>query len=201
MSITVDDQPVEARQLGVRTVGELLARIADDNRLVVSLMVDGIRPQADALEKLRSQPLEGRVVYIETTEPHQIAGEVIDEARKLLAEAETLRTQAVEHLQNDRPAEAFKRLAVCFRTWGWTRESVEKLSQLLRIDLEQIQLDQQTLAGWLIAFTQQLEEIRQSLEARDYTRLSDVLAYEADATNARWQEALDAIQSTLEPPH
>ncbi|HQY87161.1 MAG TPA: hypothetical protein PK402_00790 [Tepidisphaeraceae bacterium] len=197
MSITVDDQPQDARELGVRTVGELLDRFSTRERLVVYVTIDGQRPELDELEYIKSQPLENKVVYIETTRPQTIAHEVIDEGLKLIEEADRLRGEAVDALHHNKPADAFKKLGTCFRNWTWTQESVEKLGKLLRLDLEKIQLDNITLTEWLTQFSMQLNEVRESLEARDYSRLSDVLAYEAHDASERWKQALEDMRKTI----
>src|ERR1700748_3731182 len=38
MSVTVDDQLLEAEQMGLRTVGQVLSHVQRDNRLVVNLL-------------------------------------------------------------------------------------------------------------------------------------------------------------------
>ena len=197
MSITVDDEPQDARALGVRTVGELLERFSSRERLVVHVSIDGQCPGLDELDYIKSQPLENKVVYIETTRPQTIAHEVIDESLKLIDEAEKLRSEAVDALHHNKHADAFKKLAICFKNWTWTQESVEKLAQLLRIDLERIQLDDISLTEWLTQFSIQLNEVRESLEARDYSRLGDVLAYEAHDASDRWKQALVDLRSEI----
>ena len=198
MSVTVDDEPLAAESLGLSTVGHVLAHLQSRNRLVVHVLIDGHEPNFERIESLRAQPLGGKVVYIETVEPHRIAGEVFDSVQSLLVEADQLRAQAVEHLQIGEHTDALKKLGSCFTTWTHTQASVEKVARLLRVDLERIQLgDGVSLQAWLGQFTAQLTDIRSSLEARDYSQLADVLAYESHDAGQRWQEAIDAIRATL----
>ena len=44
MSVTVDHQPLQAEKLGLRTVGQVLAHLQKDNRLVVHVLIDGQEP-------------------------------------------------------------------------------------------------------------------------------------------------------------
>jgi tetratricopeptide (TPR) repeat protein len=197
MSVTVDDQPFAAESLGLRTVGQVLSHLRSKERLVVHLMIDGLEPDLSKMETLRSQTLAQKAVFIETIEPKRIAAEVFESVESLLGDAETLRAQAVTHLQAGEHADALKKLGTCFTTWNNTQESVEKIARLLSVDLEQIQLDEGSLQVWLGEFTTQLTDIRSALEARDYVALSDILAYEAHDTSGRWQQAIDAIRTAI----
>jgi hypothetical protein len=197
MSVTVDDQPLAAETLGLRTVGQVLAHLRSKQRLVVYLMIDGREPNLEQMEMLRSQPLDQRAVYIETVEPKAIAGEVFASVETLLLDAETLRAQAVTHLQAGENADALKKLGTCFTTWNNTQESIEKIARLLSVDLGSIRLEDISLQTWLNEFTRQLTEIRSALESRDYVALSDILAYEAQDTSGRWREAINAIRYAI----
>lgn len=198
MSVTVDDQPLAAETLGLRTVGQVLSHLRSKQRLVVHLMIDGREPDLQQMESVCAQPLAQRAVYIETVEPKRIAAEVFNSVESLLVDAETLRAQAVTHLQAGEHADALKKLGTCFTTWNSTQESIEKVARLLSIDLDQVQLDESSLQSWLGEFTQQLTDIRSALEARDYVTLSDILAYEAHDTSGRWRQAIDAIRSAID---
>ncbi len=197
MSVTVDDEPLAAESLGLRTVGQVLSHLRSKQRLVVHLMIDGREPDLNQMDALRSQVLGQKAVFIETVEPRQIAADVFDSVESLLTDAEMLREQAVSHLQAGEHADALKKLGSCFTTWNHTQESVEKIARLLSVDLEAIELDDGTLQTWLGQFSVQLTDIRSALESRDYVALSDILAYEAHNTSGRWRQAIDAIRATI----
>lgn len=197
MSVTVDDEPLSTESLGLQTVGDVLSHLRARRRLVVHVMIDGREPDLTHLEELRSQTLDQKTLFIETVEPRQIASDVFEQVQSLLADAESLRAQAVTHLQSGEHTDALKKLGTCFTTWNHTQESVEKIARLLSVDLAKIQIDQESLQGWLRSFAQQLTDIRSALEARDYVTLSDILAYEAHDTCGRWQQAIEAIRGTI----
>jgi hypothetical protein len=197
MSVTVDDEPLAADSLGLATVGEVLAHLRARNRLVVHVLIDGHEPDLGRLEMLREQQLGGHAVFIETIEPHRIAGEVFDQVESLLTDADELRTQAVDHLQAGEHADALKKLGICFTTWNHTQESIEKVARLLKIDLDRIVLNQGTLQAFLTTFTTQLGDIRTALESRDYSHLGDILAYEAHDAGDKWRQAIGAMRATL----
>lgn len=197
MSVTVDDEPLAAESLGLATVGQVLSHLRNRKRLVVHLMIDGREPDLGQMDALCAQSLKDKAVFIETVEPHRIANDVFEQVQGLLGDAETLRSEAVTHLQAGEHADALKKLGTCFNTWSHTQDSVEKISRLLKIDLAKITLDEGTLHEWLAAFTRQLTDIRSALEARDYITLGDILAYEAQDASDRWRQAIDAIRGAI----
>jgi hypothetical protein len=197
MTVMVDQEPLAAEQLGLSTVGQVLSHLSSRNRLVVHLMIDGRSPDMGSIETVRSQPLTGRTVYIETTEPKQIVTDVCREADQLLDEAEAMRSQAIDLLQTGKPADAFRRLSVCFNNWNHTRESVQKVGRLLRADLKRLFVGDESLQAWLESFTVQLAQMRQAIESRDFIHLSDVLAYEAHETTGRWRSALNQLRALV----
>ena len=110
MSVTVDDQPMQAEKLGLSTVGQLLAHLQGQNRLVVHVLIDGHEPDFDRLAQVRQSPLSGHTVYIETAEPRQMALDVLDQVEKQLDESDRLRRDAVELLQTNQSVKAMEKL-------------------------------------------------------------------------------------------
>ncbi|HEY8666057.1 MAG TPA: hypothetical protein VIL86_05295 [Tepidisphaeraceae bacterium] len=197
MSVTVDHQTLEAEQMGLRTVGQVLAHLQRDNRLVVHVLIDGQEPDLSLMQSLKQSPLDGHVVYVETAEPRQMALEVLTEVDNQLAEADRLRTEAAELLNKNQNVKAMEKLSGCFSTWQHAQESVLKTAQLLRIDLNSVKVHGRTLTALLEEFTQQLRNIRASLENRDFVTLSDILTYETTETTQHWRSALQSMRSAI----
>ncbi|MDB5294389.1 MAG: hypothetical protein JWO31_372, partial [Phycisphaerales bacterium] len=163
MSVTVDHEEMACTDLGLTTVGHVLTRLQRDNRLVVSLLIDGQQPDLRRAGQLRAAPLAGHTLFIETVEPQAIALEVLDEVDAQLADADRLKADAIDLLQRGTPAPAMERLSGCFTVWNAARESLEKTTQLLRIDVEAVRVGTRTLADLLLDFTDQLKQIKASL--------------------------------------
>src|SRR5438067_852594 len=98
MSVTVDRTSLCAQQLGLRTVGELLAHVQKDNRLVVRVLIDGQEPDRRRIATIRKSPLDGRTIHILTADPRKLAGEVLDEVWSQLEQAERLQHEAADLL-------------------------------------------------------------------------------------------------------
>lgn len=197
MSVTVDQEPLAAEKLGLTTVGEVLAHLRRDNRLVTNLLIDGREPDLARIGTVRRAPLTGHTVYIETAEPRQMALEVLTEVESQLQEADRLKSDAVELLQRNQPVKAMEKLSGCFSTWQTAQESVQKISQLLGIDLDAVRVSNRSLSNLMQEFAAQLRQIKTSLEQRDFVALSDVLTYEATETSTQWRMALRAIRDVI----
>jgi hypothetical protein len=197
MSVTIDHELFEAEQMGLRTVGQVLLRLQRDNRLVTNLLIDGEEPDLNEMRAIRGQALNSHVVYIETAAPQDMALEVLYEVELQLAEADRLKTDAIDLLQHNHVEKALQKLSGCFSTWHHAQESVLKTAQLLRIDLELIRVEDRSLQEMVHEFTEQLRHIKTSLENRDYVMLTDTLVYEATETNNRWRHALDAMREAI----
>jgi hypothetical protein len=194
MSVTVDDQTLQAEQLGLRTVGQLLAHLQKDNRLVLHLLIDGEEPDLEQLASVRQAPLEGHTLYIETALPQQVAGDVMDELAVQLTEADQLKAEAADLLQKNQCAAAMEKLSGCFVRWQHVQQSILKTAELLRIDLAAIHVGQRSLEELFATFTEQLRGIRTALADRDFVTLGDILLYETADTTAQWQQAIAAVR-------
>ena len=197
MSVTVDDKPLAIEQLGLQTVGQLLAHIQKDNRLVVHLLIDGEEPSAGKLPALRSTSLQGHTLYIETAEPRRMALDVLNEIESHLKDTDQLRNECVELLRANNTLKALEKLRGCFSTWQHAQESVLKTAQLLRIDLGRIVVDGRPFTDVLKSFSEQLRLIKRSLEHRDFVSLIDTLVYETAETSDNWRSAIRSMRSVI----
>ena len=136
MSVTLDHLPLAVEQMGLRTVGQVLAHIQKDNRLVTSLLIDGQEPDLDRIGTIRQALLTAHTVFIETTDSAKMAIDVLSEVEDQLTETDRLRVSAIESLQRGDASRAMEKLSGCFSTWHIAQDSVLKVAQLLRIDLE-----------------------------------------------------------------
>jgi hypothetical protein len=197
MSVTIDHLPLAVEEMGLRTVGQVLAHIQKDNRLVTSLLIDGLEPDLDRIGTVRQSLLTAHTIFIETTDSQKMAIDVLSEVEDQLAETDRLRVSAIESLQRGQASRAMEKLSGCFSTWHIAQDSVLKVAQLLRIDLEALTVWGRPLTDLLQQFTAQLVQIKTALEHRDFVTLCDILTYEATETSNQWRAALTAIRSTI----
>jgi hypothetical protein len=199
MAVTVDHQPLHVDRLGLRTVGQVLAHVQRENRLVVHVLIDGREPEPGRLGSVRRESIDGHELFIETADPRQLAIDALSAVGEQLTEADRLRIEAADLLGRNLPFKAMEKLSGCFSTWQHAQESVLKTSQLCRVDLNQLLIDGcGSLAELLGEFTMQLREIKRTLEQRDFVALADILRYEATRTSQQWRAALAALRERIE---
>jgi hypothetical protein len=197
MSVTVDQEPLAAEALGLQTVGQVLAHLQRDDRLVVNLLIDGQKPDLAGMSQIRKSSVLGRTLFIETARPKQMALEVMDEVETQLRHADQFKSEAADLLQRNQVAKAMEKLGVCFTTWQAAQESVVKTGQLLRIDLGALVVEGQSLADIMTEFTAQLRQIKETLVDRDFVLLSDILLYETTESSRRWGAVLEAMRKVI----
>lgn len=200
MSVTIDHEPLAAEKMGLRTIGQLLSHIQRDNRLVTNLLIDGQEPDLDRISTIRHSLLNSHTLFIETADPEIMALDALDEVEEQLRETDRSRADAVAMLQRGQTNKALEKLSGCFSTWQNAQESVLKVAQLLRINLEGVSVLGMPLTQLLGSFGEQLRQIKSALENRDFVTLSDILTYEANETSSQWRQAFDALRQIIQAP-
>ena len=197
MSVTVDRQPLPAAEMGLETLGQLIAHLQKDNRLVVHVLVDGQEPDLSHMGSVRKIPLSQHTLFVETADPTQLAIQALTEVDAQLGEADRLRTEASDLIVQNQNQKAMEKLSGCFSTWQHAQESVLKTAQLLRLDLANVRADGQPLTEMVREFADQLRQIKSALENRDFVQLNDILTYEAPQTTARWRGAVASLRTVI----
>jgi len=198
MSVTVDDRTLAAEEMGLETVGEVLAHVQKARRLVVQVLIDGQEPDLGRMGVVRSRPLRGHTLYIETTEPKAMALEVLEALEEQLEEADRLKRESAELLNLGQQPKAMEKLSGVFTIWHTAQESMIKTAQLLKLEMDTITVNGTPLPEVLEQFTHQLRQIRSALESRDFVTLGDILTYETSQTSDQWRQALEQMRAAVE---
>ena len=197
MSVTIDHEPLPVGELGLQTVGQVLAHIARDNRLIVQVLIDGQEPDIDQIGMVRSTPIDGRTIFIETANSGELAQNVLDEVTSQLTSAEQFKQSAADLIQQGQASKALVELGVCIRAWQHAQQSIVKVLELLRIDAADVNVANQPLAQCLANFSLQLRQIKSSLEQRDFVSLGDTLQYETSDTTQSWLSCIEAVRRLI----
>jgi hypothetical protein len=197
MSVTVDHEPLATEQLGFQTIGQVLSHLQRGNRLVTNLLIDGRAPDLEGIHAVRLSPINGHTIFIETAEPREMAVNVLDEVEEQLDDVDDLRSEAADLLQRNQPGKAMEKLSGCFAVWQTAQESVLKVGQLLRLNLDIVRVGNESLSAVLIRVAEQLRQIKTAIEHRDFVTLGDILAYEAEETGIQWRNALASIREVV----
>lgn len=194
MPVTVDHSTLRAEELGLRTVGQVLAHLQRERRVVVHVLIDGREPDLRQLGDVRKSPLKDHHIFIETADPREMAIDILRQVEAQLGEADRIKSEAAKLLQNNQNTRAMEKLSGCLTTWHHAQESLLGTARLLNIDLDKITAGGRPLNDLIAGFAEQLKQIRSSLENRDFVTLGDLLIYETEQTSAQWRDALEAMR-------
>ncbi len=197
MPVTVDHSPLRAEELGLRTVGQVLAHLKRAKRLVVHVLIDGCEPDLGRLTDVRKSSLKDHQVFIETADPNEMALDVLNQVEAQLGEADRIKAEAAKLLQSNQNVRAMEKLSGCLTTWQHAQESLLGTARLLNIGLDEIIVGDKPLVDLVAEFAEQLKQIKLSLENRDFVTLSDVLIYETTQTSVQWRQALCALRKMI----
>jgi len=197
MGVMIDDSSLDTQSLGLVTVGDVLGHVTRDQRLVVQLTIDGKEPDLNQIDSIRRCLIRDHVVFMETADPAQVARDVLEEVDHQLVTARTHSDDAVKLLRQGVYNEALKRLSTCFGAWSMARDSLDKVSRLMKIDLNTMQYDGSSMGEVVQNFADQLTRIREALESRDYVMLADTLNYDMQPVARRWSGAIESIKNGL----
>ena len=193
MSVTVDHEPLDIRELNIRTIGQVLAHLQKEQRLVTQVLIDG----EEATNGFRAMPVDGHSVFIETSDPRELALEVLEETASRIQQSDAMKSEAAELLQRNQPNKAFEKLSSCIRAWHDGQEALLKTAELLRVDLTTVTVEEQSFEEVLADFTGNLRSIRGALDQRDFVLLGDVLLYETAEMTGKWLAAINALRDTI----
>src|SRR4051794_33531835 len=97
MPVTVDHRTLAIEELGLQTVGEVLSHLMkEQKRLVIQVLIDGKEPEAARLPYVRKRPIAGHHLQIETTDPRQLASDVLKAIQEELGTADQLKNQTIK---------------------------------------------------------------------------------------------------------
>ena len=197
MSVIVDRQPLATEDLGLKTVGQVLAHLRRDNRVIVHVLIDGQEPDLKRFRAVKKSLLAGHTVFIETADPRQVAHKVLDEVEAQLGEADRLKAESATLLRRNQVAPAIEKLGGCFSAWQHVQESVLKVAELRRIDPKTIKVHGRAFTELLAEFTSNLRQIRAALECRDFPALTHILSHKMNRAVDQWREALRFFRGAI----
>src|SRR5580704_13490670 len=164
MPVTVDHSTLRTEELGLRTIGQVLAHLQRERRLVVHVLIDGLEPDLGRLGDVRKSPLKDHHIFIETADPREMALDILRQVETQLGEADCAKSEAAKLLQTNQHGKAMEKLSGCLTVWHHAQESLLGTARLLKVDLEQITVGGRPLTELISQFKEQLKQIRLSLE-------------------------------------
>jgi hypothetical protein len=188
MHLTVDQRRIADTEFD--TLGQALDANISSGRIVTRVLVEGRPASDDQIGLLRTWPMGGLEVVVETSDRSEIARDIAGGAMAALESSEPDREAAVEALQAGDQTAALRSLGRCVQTWAEVHQAIEGL---VRLGASPDQTDP-TLESTLEGFASQLREIIRGIKSGDLVSLSDTLAYEAPESLEKLGESLRTMQ-------
>jgi len=207
VSIYIDDQPVT---LPGPSLKELLdaarARLANDQgathtgpgRVVVEILLDGEKLDPDTLAARGAEDMSGREIRLNTADPARLAVDTLEQVRGRLADAATAQKQAATLLQQDQAQAGYELVGGSVAGWLQVQQAVLHTAMLLGINLDQLKVGGQPAHAVTQRSLEQLETVKEHLQAQDPVGLADSLAYEWPELTDQWFELIDTLIETIE---
>jgi hypothetical protein len=199
MPVTVDQESLNARELGFGNVGDVLNQLHRCGRLVLRILIDGESPDMKQMATVRATPIDDRVIYIETEDLRKTALDVLSNADTQLREADLLKDEAADLLRTDQWPPFMEKLSQCVGFWQDAQRAVVTVSRFFSIDLDALLVQGRPLSKMLGEFAGQLRDLQSALQAADPVRLTDLLTYEIEESGNSWRLAVDAVRARIDP--
>ncbi len=207
MHVYLDDQPFAISDLPSKTIrdiaGEIREALEPQGRILVAIFLNGQKdpvPPAEIESTLSSLAGSFERVDFQSAVPQTLAREVLTQSRALVAEAAPICQQAGELLAEGQAPRAMEMLGNCFMVWTRVQDSMAKSVQLLGLDMSKLEVAGEPADELLQKFADELRQIKEALENRDYVQLSDILQYELRDVAPRWQALLDQLVEQIDKP-
>jgi hypothetical protein len=167
-------------------------------RVIVEVKVDG-RVVSDTILSDPPDEALGSEMNIISVEPRLLVRETLLDAVEALDRAGQEQSEAAGEIQSGRVESAMPLLQSAILKWQAVRDAVEKSASLLDIPLDS-RVDgpgDRNLGQVVEGLAASLTDIRNSLEAEDWSGLADLLAYDMSEQIASWQEMLRSLAEGL----
>ena len=168
----------------------------DRGRTIADVFVDGTRWTDDRLAGPEVANAAEEVLLV-TSDPAVLVSQTLADAAEALVDADTLQREAAELMQADQHVAAMDRLQQAIAIWQAVQQAVVKGSQLVHLDLEQIEVNGTTLRAAVDRLSERLRMMRSALAANDPVGLSDTLLYEMPEVVGEWRELLTYVQAQV----
>lgn len=165
-----------------------------DGRIIVEVKCDGARLSDDVLAAPSDEVLGTRTLAFTSEDPRLLVARSMQDAEDLLGTTRVKQQSIAERVQAGDLGPALADLSECFKAWQVLHDVVSQGCAVLGWDIEKVALeDGMTLSAAVADLRGHLRNLRDALEAEDWSAVSDVVGYDLDAQATRWQATLRVL--------
>jgi len=199
MAIFLDDKPVQLDGGDLESVlAAASSKLGESGRVVVEVQLDGLPIVADNYAEHQSISVSDTELRLYSANPHELSVTTLQQVKAHLDQARQGQLQAAELFQQDKQAQALEQVIHVIEVWQQVQQAVLHSIQLLRINVDEKQVDGQTVVELTDSLIEQLKGLHELLTTVDTVGLADVLAYEWPQTADRWERLIAELISWIE---
>ena len=202
MELYLDDQKTETGTNSEATLAEVLneikQRLGSAGRIVVDIRCDGTDVTGAEFQETLAQPSSTFTrIDMHSADTRNLVAEALETAGTLLDESTRAAAEVVDLLSAGNVTEALPKLAECCRSWGQVHEGIYNSVVMLGLDVATFTVEGQSLPQILAVPNDQLRQLKEVIEAKDFVLLSDILSYEFSEAIDSWRKIKDALKERL----
>ncbi len=204
MQLYLDDSPFEVSPGADASLNDLVGQVNQHltgrRRVVIALGCDGREVPAGELEQVLERPAaQFDRVDIRSEPQSVVAALLLEQAFGLFGETEEHLPGINELLAEGQTARGMEILAGDFRLWQQAHEAVIQAVRLGEVPIDDVTVGELTSTSIIQQLRDKLVQIKESLEARDFVMLGDILQYEIGETISRWKQLIEEIGGRITP--
>ena len=199
MQAFLDGEPLDAKDASfAAAVSAAAASSEKQHRIIVQVMADGHAVSDECLQDpLRSTVSAQRLEFVSVA-PEQLVATTLENAADVLGETRATQLAAAEQLQLGEQEQAFVQLGPVLETWSAVQAAVQNSAAVLKIDVTVLGTRAGVELKPLIAgLSSHLGQLKNAIEAKDWSSAADTLAYDLDSQCEQWTIALKKLSESL----
>ena len=203
MNVFIDDQPYAGRIETDTTLEQLSETIRGrelpGDRMVIAIQGNGQDLVAQELDEALHRPaIEYERLDFLTESTTTVAIEALETAEQMFAESAEVRSQTATLFTEGQIDEALQLLGPCITTWQRAFEAIAQVLTLTGLGLDDIEAQGVLLTAMVESWTDQLRQIKEAFESKDFVLIADLLEYEFGPTTDRWSAYISSIGETIQ---
>lgn len=197
MNVLLDMKPIEVVDESLAGALSAAVELAEQQgRTIIEVVLDGQPLVGEQLENVSTSPIPDSNIAFVSADPVQLVQQSLFDAAEALASTRHSHTEIAEQLQGGEDApKALTQLGETLAVWQGVQDVLARGYGLLNRDPNSLVIPEDIAAGktlpTLVAeLSEQLREVRRSLEDHDLASLADAVGYELEPMAEQWSRVL-----------
>jgi hypothetical protein len=207
MNVLLDMNPIDVVDESLAGAMSAAVEIAEQNgRTIVEVVLDGQPVLGDQLENASTDPIPSSNIEFVSADPVLLVQQSLFDAAEALASTRESHTEIAEKLQGgDEAPKALAQLGETLAVWQGVQDVLSRGYGLLNLDPGALAIPNEIAGGKDLStlfseLSDQLREVRRSLEDHDLASLADAVGYELEPMAQQWSQVLAFSAEALTQP-